>query len=126
MYNTLAIFLFLAVVKDVLCSLATNKAKKQEIRRKRSKDNCDSYCDSCTGPVIARYTYKMRIILTMSDLWFKTVKLCLSFMLEDGVQMFLQYFYHERYNKTNTFVFFNAIFKFGLMIYYLLPTGKVF
>ena len=116
MYNTLAIFLFLAVVKDVLCSLATNKAKKQEIREKRNYDNCESYL----------FKYNMRLILKLRDLWFKTVKLCLSFMLEDGVQMFLQYFYHERYNKTNTFVFFNAIFKFGLVIYYLLPTGKVF
>ena len=116
MYNTLAIFLFLAVVKDVLCSLATNKAKKQEIREKIKNDNRENYL----------FENNMKLILKLSDLWFNTVKLCLSFMLEDGVQMFLQYFYHERYNKTNTFVFFNAIFKFVLMIYYLLPTGKVF
>ena len=57
----------------------------------------------------------------------KMFKLTLSFILEDGVQLCLQYFFFEKYlTEIDPFIFANGMIKLGIMIVFLFQLGERF
>ena len=56
----------------------------------------------------------------------KSVVLFYSMILEDGIQLFLQYFYFEKYmTEIDNFIIFNAVVKFLMIFRFAIFIGKV-
>ena len=118
----------MAVVKDVICGITTNALKINELDDKSLTEDIHlakryRIKDEEIDRALVLYKLNLRII----NVYAKTTKLFYCVLLEDGVQLLLQYMYIEKYMiEVNWFVIGNAVVKLGLMVYFMIPIGKGF
>ena len=116
----------MAVVKDVICGITTNALKINELDDKSLTEDIHlakryRIKDEEIDRALVLYKLNLRII----NVYAKTTKLFYCVLLEDGVQLLLQYMYIEKYmTEVNWFVIGNALVKLGLMLYFMIPIGN--
>ena len=126
---TLAVFLGLAVFKDIICNVWTNALTKYEIIQSTPKTEevvkirHDMQLNASDTKSVKK-TLKSNVKLI--SIYRKSVILFYSQILEDGVQLFLQYFYFEKYlTEPDTFVLVNAVIKFIMILRFVFNIGRL-
>ena len=125
--NTLAAFLAFAVLKDVICNIWTNTLMKYEIIQSTPKlaEMTRIKADLSVTEVDAKVHLKSNVKLI--TVYRKSVILFYSLILEDGVQLFLQYFYFEKFmTEKDNFIIVNATVKFVMMFRFVFFIAKFF
>ena len=120
-FNTLAAFLAFAVFKDIICNIWTNALMKYEIIQSTPKPGEMTRFKQDLSQAGHKVTQNDAIVHLKSNVklitvYRKSVILFYSLILEDGVQLFLQYFYFEKYmRESDNFIIVNAVVKFVMM-----------
>ena len=124
---TLAVFLGLAVFKDIICNIWTNALTKYEIIQSTPKPKeVDKIRQDMKLNVSDTKSVKKHLNsnVKLISIYRKSVILFYSQILEDGVQLFLQYFYFEKYlTEPDTFVLVNAVIKFVMILRFVYNIG---
>ena len=124
--NSLAGFLALAVMKDIICNIWINELIRDEIRQ--SAPNMEEI-NRLKEKLNASESTALLHSKTNADVitvYRKSVVLFYSVILEDGIQLFLQYFYFEKYmTQIENFIIFNAVVKFLMIFRFVIFIGKV-
>ena len=124
--NSLAGFLALAVMKDIICNIWINELIRDEIRQ--SAPNMEEI-NRLKEKLNASESTALLHSKTNADVitvYRKSVVLFYSVILEDGIQLFLQYFYFEKYmTQIENFIIFNAVVKFLMIFRFAIFIGKV-
>ena len=114
------------MVKDIICGITTNALKINELDDKSLTEDIHlakryRIKDEEIDRALVLYKLNLKII----NVYAKTTKLFYCVLLEDGMQLLLQYMYIEKYmTEVNWFVIGNALVKLGLMVYFMIPIGN--